>query len=630
MQQRSQQHWGSNTLAAVGARAVALRPHSRAACSQAAAAGQQRHSQQQTAPPPPPKWQLDPLAVLPYLPEMQAPYLQLGPPPACKGSSMAVQLHVGQAPLRRGMSRKEQDIAICTQLFRKGLQRPNSTPTWAALHQHSDGVLTLSVLDSPAAQAAAAAAVAAGSLEVGNFTVPVSWARCMPPAGSIAVTVHQLPPQYARKGCVTALLQAAGQEGTVVCEFLGGSSWMGNAELSCPAADAVVAWVLPPAHDRLLTHLPSAFSVPDRPAVQIQVAGRPSLAPHLWLQLNQRQERQLQAALRAVGDAIAADAGQQPGSSAPPPPQVQHPAQQRQQQQQLQQQQEQQAPRQPPAPPSQHQQPQQQQLQQPGGSQHQDVIMQQAAPLLPPEQPQQQQQQQVEDADMASQEPQQPHPADLLPADPFVAQEGNAAWQQLQVEQMLQDAEQIADEAQSPAARQLSAAAKQQLQQAFLGRFSSLLQAQHSPPEREVRSWLRQQLRVPAVSYGGDSDSDDDLGLPAAAAAAEGQQEVTADAQPQGQQPRRDQRSRQRRDQQQPAAPLRQSPRSNAGQVSPQFAALFGAGSSQTVSTGKQRGGGKGRESQLLHADATSQPGTPATTAAAPPRRNRRTGGAAR
>jgi len=625
MQAHRLQHWSSNTLAAAGARAVAARSYAATASQQQQ---QQQQTQQQAAPPPPPKWSLDPLAVLAFLPERQSPYLQPGAPPACKGSSMAVQLHVGQTPLRRGLTRQKQDQDICTLLFREGLQRPNSTPTWAGVHQHSQGVFTVSVQDSAAAQAAAAAAVAAGRLEVGEFVVPVSWARSMPPAGSIAMTIHQLPPEYARKGCVTALLQAAGQEGTVVCEFLGGSSWMGNAALSCPAADSVVAWVQPPAHDRLLTHLPSSFQVPGRAPVQIQVAGRPSLAPHLWLPLNQQQARLLQAALEAVDAAITEPTGQQASGNAPPPPQLQQPARQQQQAQR---------------------QTQQRQQQPDGSDDHGDVVMRQAAPLPPPPPPQQQQQQQQQqlhtqpqeqlqhqqlaDTEMASGEQQPRHPADRLPSDPFATEGSEAAWQQLQVEQMLQDAEQIADEAPDPSARQLSAAAKQQLQQAFLGRFSSMLHTQTAPPERAVRSWLRQQLGVPDLSYG--SDSDDELELPAAAASG-GQPEQaagTGDAEPQGQQQRRDQRSssatKQRRSKQQ-AAPTRHSPRDTLGQMSDGFRTLYGpTGSSAATTARKQRGGGKGRETaQLL--EGTMAPLTPAA-AAAPPRRARgRAGGSAR
>jgi hypothetical protein len=44
------------------------------------------------------------------------------------------------------------------------------------------------------------------------------------PAGCTEVIVHQLPVEWVRVGCGTALLEAAGQQGEVVCEFLGGSS----------------------------------------------------------------------------------------------------------------------------------------------------------------------------------------------------------------------------------------------------------------------------------------------------------------------------------------------------------------------------------------------------------------------
>ena len=562
---------------------------------------------------------------------------------------MAVRLHVGQAPLLPGKTRQQQMQAIATQLFRHGLQRPNNTQTWAALHQHSDDVITVSVLDSPAAQAAAAEAVAAGRLEVGDFSVPVSWAPAMPPAGSIVVIVQNMPLQYARKGYMTALLRAAGQEGIVVCEFLGGSTWMGYAALSCPAADSLVAWVVPPPHDRLLTKLPSSFTVPGGPTVQIQVAGRPSLAPHLWLQLNQQLSRQFQAAMHAVDAAIAADEEVPASSSAAPLPQPQQPegpqqpfhqsAQHHEQQQQPQkpggQQQLQREERQ--------QQSQQQQQQAPVGLRGSaDSVMTPAAPLSPLQEQQQQLQQQQQLLHQAQQllqqqqqgdvemEDEQPlggvrHPADCLPADPFAAGEAHAAWQQRLVEEMWEDAERVADEAE----RQLTHADRQQLQQAFLSCFNSMLQSGTCPPEHEVRSWLREQLGIRDRGYGSDSDSD---GEGQAAAAHD-----SADVQPKGRKQPRDQQVQPRPKQRssgQAAAPRRRSSRSNLGKQSPGFAAIFGSGQAAakgSKAAGEQRGGGKGRDQALLSSITTQQPDTPAAIAPAPPQRRRgRAGGTER
>jgi hypothetical protein len=114
-----------------------------------------------------------------------------------------VKLHLKQARRRNGGNRQPADAAtLLTMLWRYGLTRPNSTQAWAALHQYrQDGTALVPVLDTPDAQAAAREAVAAGHVTVGEgdsaFIVPVSWAPTTQPAGSVVVTLHNLPPQYA-------------------------------------------------------------------------------------------------------------------------------------------------------------------------------------------------------------------------------------------------------------------------------------------------------------------------------------------------------------------------------------------------------------------------------------------------
>ena len=91
----------------------------------------------------------------------------------------------------------------------------------------------------------------------------------------------------------------------------------------------------------------------------------------------------------------------------------------------------------------------------------------------------------------------------------FLALSTAAAWERLQQEQMLQDAtELVADEAEDPAARRLTAQDKRRLQAAFSRDFAAQLQQQECPAEQQVRTWLRQQLGISQLSY--DDGYDDD------------------------------------------------------------------------------------------------------------------------
>ena len=299
---------------------------------------QQQQPQQQRQPPPlcGPEWWMVPMMLLPELPLRGQQYLRPDPPMAVVGTSLVVKLFPLQARHRVRNRKPPSLVTILGSMTRKGLTRPNSTQVWAACHQYrkTDGTLLMTVADTPAAQAAAREAVAAGHVTVGDgdtaILVPVSWAPTTQPAGCTVVTLHQLPPQYAREKVGTTLLAAAQQQGKVVAEFLGGSALMGDAQLTCPAADTVVLWVRPPPDDPLLTRLPTSFDsgVPGSPPVRIEVAGRPSLAPHTWPQLTQQLLRRKQLTL----DSIYED-----GDAAADTPPSNHQRQQQQQQQQQQQ-----------------------------------------------------------------------------------------------------------------------------------------------------------------------------------------------------------------------------------------------------------------------------------------------------
>jgi hypothetical protein len=204
-----------------------------------------------------------------------------------------------QVRLKKGRKQQQTCIDIATMLLRKGLQVEGSNVEWAARHSHTRDYRTMDFLVHPQQQAqeAAYAALAARVLTVGDYAVPLTMAPCAgPPAGCVQVQLHQLPLEYVRQGCMQLLLQCAGQQGEVRCEFLGGSSWCGDAALSCPAADTVVAWVKPPPGDLLLTKLPSSFQLLDGSKVLINVDGRPATQPSLWKQLSKQYEQKMQEA----------------------------------------------------------------------------------------------------------------------------------------------------------------------------------------------------------------------------------------------------------------------------------------------------------------------------------------------
>ena len=123
---------------------------------------------------------------------------------------------------RRCSSRRQISKDFLTLLTRDGLQRPNSTQKFADLHQTRQVEDTVDMLvgQGAAEMAAAREVVAEGYVSVGSFNVPISWAPSTLPAGCTPVTVHQLPVEWVRQGCGTALLRAAQQQGEVVCEFL--------------------------------------------------------------------------------------------------------------------------------------------------------------------------------------------------------------------------------------------------------------------------------------------------------------------------------------------------------------------------------------------------------------------------
>ena len=600
-----------------------------------------------------PLWHLPPWLCVEQLLKVQAPLLLPDPPLTVSGTSLAVRLHLQHVAGRRGGRKPPSQQTLLGMLWRQGLARPNSTQQWAGLHQlRGDGSVVVTVLDTPAAQAAARDTVAAGHVVIDQggaaLTVPVSWAPTAKPPGCTVVTVHQLPPQYARKGVGTALLEAAAQRGTVVAEFLGGSALVGDAQLSCPAADTVVLWVEPPPEDLLLTRLPSSFEpgVPGWPTVHIEVASRPSLAPQSWQPLNQLLQRQLQAALERITAAVGAAAGAAAGGQ--PEQQQQEPNPQQQEAQPLPP-----SPPPPPAPPQPLQQ-QQQQRQAPGGrqplglsagqqtwatppQQQQQQRTQQRRPAVAPPSAQQQQQQQQQQRDAASdmELDAEPEPATRprrqqggaahLPADPFDTQHSRTHWVQLQVEDMLDMAVTLADDEGDGPDRCLPQQRRQQLQQAFCERFSSALQQEASPSEAEVRSWLRGQLGIQRLSYGSDSGadtSDEDMADVPDGAAQDQQQREHSSAQQSHQQRRRGKQT-----QPPPSQPSRRSERSTAGRMSAGYASMWGPGQQHSNAAGRQQREGR-KGAGLAHPANTAgtPPLTPAATHPAPRARRRAAG----
>ena len=504
-------------------------------------------------------------------------YLRPDPPTAVVGTSLVVKLFPLQARHRVRNRKPPSLVTILGSMTRKGLTRPNSTQVWAACHQYrkTDGTLLMTVADTPAAQAAAREAVAAGHVTVGDgdtaILVPVSWAPTTQPAGCTVVTLHQLPPQYAREKVGTTLLAAAQQQGKVVAEFLGGSALMGDAQLTCPAADTVVLWVRPPPDDPLLTRLPTSFDsgVPGSPPVRIEVAGRPSLAPHTWPQLTQQLLRRKQLTLDSIyedGDAAAAT---------PPSTQQEQQRDQRQQQQQ-------------------HQQPQQQQQQ--ASSQHQQQ-QQQARPQQQRAEPQQspapqpparQQQSEGGAATDMQVDSQSESDAAGLPDDPFGTQHHLQQRVLLQVNDMFMIAEVLVGDDAAGDVSSLSDERKLQLQHAFCNHFSMDLQGE-GPPEDEVRAWLREQLGIRRLEYGsesGDASDADAAAGPSGATPAQQQQQQHSTQQrsrqrrkgrAQQQQQQQQQEPQQQQQQQQEAQqtpPPRRTGRANAGQLSASYRAV--------------------------------------------------------
>ncbi len=585
------------------------------------------------------EWWCPPLWLLPDLVQRGDPLLTPDPPLDVAGASPVVKMFLSQARSTKGGRKRPSNQVILNMMWRVGLQHYSNTE-WAASHQTRDnGVVLATVDDNAAAQAAARAAVAAGHVVVGEgdaeLAVPVAWAPFSQPASCVVVTVHQLPPQYARKGVGTVLLQAAEQPGEVVAEFLGGSTLTGDAQLSCPCADTVVLWVKPPPDDPLLTRMPSSFDsgIPDRPAVTLHVACRPSSSPHLWPAATQQLLRRRAAALQRIAAVL--------GPAAHPGP-----AQQQRQQQQgwggadsmPEQPQGQPQPYPPPPPPPRPtaphplapqpqqptrpdredgsdmlldsepeaaaQRPTRQQAQQPQQQHSNDMPMDlepDAAAQRPSQQQEQQQQLQASDMQLDSepeaavqrpqqqlqqqqQQQQQQQGAARLPPDPFSQ---DRQWAQQQDEDMLAMAVQLADD-EATVPRSLSQRQRQELLRAFRRHFRTDLQQHVSPSLAELRSWLRQQLGIQPLGYGSDSDLDSgadsgadasDEGAPASVAG----ERRAGDQRSRQQGPsRRRRRTHQQQQQQQPAQPTRRSERINAGRMSAGYASLYGpAGSIQ-------------------------------------------------
>lgn len=283
------QHWQGATCS----QQRPFAPQQQQQPSRAVRAAHQVHSQQPLQawagadwqPAPPPRWRAEPLSLLAHLPEVGSPYLASRPPATDAAPTMVVRLHLDQVskPAGQQMALFRKDLEGL--LFRKGVQQPNSTTLWAATHRSDKDLacIEVSVQDTAAARQAARETVELGYVAVAGLRVPATYGRHTgPPAGCTVVTVHQLPVALGRQGCVEVLLKAAQQAGDVVCEFLGGSRTMGDAAMSCPAADTVVAWVRAPEDDPLLTSLPSSIPVHGGPAVRIEVGGRPSQEPERW------------------------------------------------------------------------------------------------------------------------------------------------------------------------------------------------------------------------------------------------------------------------------------------------------------------------------------------------------------
>lgn len=571
-------------------------------------------------PPPPcppscgsPEWKQQPAQVLPHLAQQHTASLGPDPPLDVASTSPAVRLHLQQAKYSRSNRNKPSDVVLLGMMFRLGLQRHSSMAAWMEFHQsRGDGTYLVSVKPTPEAQAAARADVAAGRVTVGEgdsqIVVPASWAPAPQPAGCVVVTLHQLPMQYATQGVGVALLAAAGQQGHVVAEFLGGSKLMGNARLSCPAADTVVLWVKPPADDPLLTRLPTAFDpgLSGEPLVTIQVAGRPSRCPHIWAALTQQHIRSRQSVL----DCIIAAVGTR-NSVEPPQPPPQQPPQQPQQQQ---------GQSQGPTPPGEQQMPAPLRPQPPHGQQLQAAVLRQPAPQpqQQPRLPPTQQQQRDGDSASAMQLDPQADSAAQLPNHLF-PWEQDSLWEQAQQEAMMELANTMAKDI---GERSLSGRERQSLPTAFRTQFAVALRGRPGPSHSEVRAWLMQRLRLQDASYGSGSDSGsedeasdmdtaDEGGAPAAPVDSTRQQRPPTASQQQQPQQGNGSSSQQR----QPPTPSRRTPRATAGQMTPEFEAMWCPGRQRSGSGGnKQRRGRKGKGKRQQASGAGTEPSTQAAT----------------
>lgn len=571
-------------------------------------------------PAPPPRWKANPLPFLSGLAAAGAPYLPNRPPAADGGDGMVVRLQVDQVRKPPGQQVQQFRKDLEAMLFRQGAQLPNSTTSWAALHTCGKDLayMDLAVYDTAAAQQAARDAVTKGYVEVDEHRIPARWStRTAPPLGCTAVTVHQLPVAWCRQGCVEVLLAAAGQAGTVECEFLGGSRTMGDAALSSPAADTVVAWVRTPPEDPLLTSLPTSIAVHGGPAVKVEVTHRPSLAPELWPRLT----AELVAARDAIMTVIARHGTQRQGwqQEQTPGPQTlpdslddeRPPQWQRQRQQQRGQQQPQRG---------------HQGAQRPAGQLRAAPATAGAAAGGPA----------AGGQDVAAGEPAadtamaeagehapgEQRPDGVLRHDQDTpmdeaAEDAHAAWLRAQLQHVLQAAHDILDELDREDRPELHWPS---LSQQFYAAFSGSLQEEHSPSEREVDAWLRTQLGVPRLSYG--SDSEEDAGRdPPTPGAHQQQQEQPQHVQRQQQQqqqgsrrqPARPGRGRQQQrgqqQQQQPSPSPRRSGRANKGTMSESFGAVYGT----AMGCGSSgRGGGRGGNSAHPPSPAAATPPRPA------------------
>jgi hypothetical protein len=160
------------------------------------------------------------------------------------------------------------------------------------------------------------------------------------------------------------------------------------------------------------------------------------------------------------------------------------------------------------------------------------------------------------------------------------AQWEQALWRQQQQETLLEMAVTIADdEADQPEERRLSQAGKDNLVQRFEQQFGRMLTQQQAPAESRLRSWIRHQLGIRELSYGGDShsDSDNDSNTDQAAA-----------------QPVQAGRVRQQQQQQQQRKEPRRSSRPNIGQMGSSYDAQFGPTMGNSAgAAGRSWGGGR-------------------------------------